>query len=100
MHELVSVLSMFSPKHNYCIISHFNELGRRVFNTFKNMLPALDFHENLSTYFKHVWTVFILKWYLDKNRKMVKLKSKFDRIQNMQVKQGYGDTKMIASTLS
>ena len=28
----------------------------------------------------------MLKWYLDKDRKMEKLKSKFDLIQNMQVK--------------
>ena len=36
-----------------------------------------------------MWTIFMLKWYFDKNRKMEKLKSKFDLIQNMQVK--YGD---------
>ena len=30
----------------------------------------------------------MLKWYLDKDRKMEKLKSKFDLIQNMQVKYG------------
>ena len=54
----------------------------------KNMLPVLKFHEILSAYFKHMWTIFMLKWYLDKDRKMEKLKSKFDLIQNMQVKYG------------
>ena len=52
------------------------------------MLPVLNFHEILSAYFKHMWTIFMLKWYLDKDRKMEKLKSKFDLIQNMQMKYG------------
>ena len=30
----------------------------------------------------------MLKWYLDENRNIVKLKSKIDRIQSMQVKYG------------
>ena len=30
----------------------------------------------------------MLKWYLDKNRNIVKLKSKIDQIQSMQVKYG------------
>ena len=76
---------MFSSKHNDCMVSHLNELGRRIFNAFKNMLPALDFHEILSIYFEYMWKIFMLKWYLDKNRNIVKLKSKSDRIQNMQV---------------
>ena len=57
-------------KYNYCIILHFTELGPRVFNVFKNMLPVLNFHEISSAYFKHMWTIFLLKWYLDKDRKM------------------------------
>ena len=52
----------------------------------KNKLPALDFREILSAYFKYMLTNFLLKWYLDKNRNMGELKSKFDRIQNMQAK--------------
>ena len=66
------------------------------------MLPVLDFDEILPTYFKRMWTVFVLKWYLDKDPNIVKLKSKVDRIQNMQLKYGgiYGDTKMDASLLS
>ena len=42
------------------------------------MLQVLDFHEIWSTYFKHKWTAFMLEWYLDKDRKMLKLNSKFD----------------------
>ena len=34
----------------------------------KNMLPVLEFHEILSTYSQHIWKVYMLKWYLDKDR--------------------------------
>ena len=36
------------------------------------MLSVLDFHEIWSNYSKHIWAVFMLKWYLDKDRNMLK----------------------------
>ena len=36
------------------------------------MLPVLDFHEIWSTYSKHIWTVFMLKLYLDKDHSVLK----------------------------
>ena len=54
------------------------------------MLPVFKVNEIWSTYCLHRWTVFVLKWYLDKGQIMVKLNSEFDKISNMQLK--YGDT--------
>ena len=36
------------------------------------MIPVLDFHESWSAYSKHIWIVFMLKWYLDKYRNVLK----------------------------
>ena len=38
----------------------------------KNVLPVLDFHEICSIYSLHTWTVFMLKWYLDKDLNVLK----------------------------
>ena len=65
------------------------------------MLPVLDFDEIWPTYFNICGQFFMLKWYLDKDRNIVKLKSKFGGFQNMQLK--YGGTvskKKNASLLS
>ena len=37
----------------------------------KNLLPVLDFHEVESTSSGHIWTVFVLKWNLDKDENML-----------------------------
>ena len=36
------------------------------------MLPVFDFHEIWLTYSNHIWTVFMLKLYLDKDPNMIK----------------------------
>ena len=36
------------------------------------MSPVPDFHEIWSKYSQHIWTVFMLKWYLDKDCKVLK----------------------------
>ena len=46
------------------------------------------------SFFLHIWTVFVLKWYLDKDRNMLELNAEFGRIQNIQLKYwGYLDIK-------
>ena len=34
----------------------------------KNMLPVLELNEIWSTHSYHIWKVYMLKWYLDKDR--------------------------------
>lgn len=50
------------------------------------MLPLLDFQDFFLNIFEAYMEIVMLKRYLDKDRYRVKLKSKFDWIQSMQVK--------------
>ena len=43
---------------------------------YKNMLPVFDFHKILLSYSKHIWAVFLLKWYLDKGCNVLKVEFK------------------------
>ena len=52
------------------VFLHFNELGPCVYIKLKNMLPVLEIW---STYSEHIWIVFTFKWYLDKDRNMLKV---------------------------
>ena len=46
---------------------HFDKLGPCVYIKLKIILPILEFHEIGSTYSLHIWIVYLLKWYLDKD---------------------------------
>ena len=37
------------------------------------MLPVLEFYEIWSTYSLHIWIVYMLKWYLDKERNVFQI---------------------------
>ena len=43
------------------------------------MLPVLDFHKIWSTYSKIISTVFKLKWFLDKEWKMLEIVKEYDQ---------------------
>ena len=40
------------------------------------MLQVFDSHKIRSSYVLHIWTIFIVKWYLDKDRNMLKFEFK------------------------
>ena len=65
------------------------------------MLPVLDFRKIWSNYFKYIWTVFVLKWYLDTDQNMLKLYFQIWRYTKQTVEiSGYCDIKTNARPLS
>ena len=58
-------------KHNGCLFL-FLRIRTICLQVRKNVTVPF-FHAIWQTYSKHLWAVFMLKWYLDKNRNVFKL---------------------------
>ena len=64
------------------------------------MLLVLDFHKIWSPYFKHLWTVFVLKWHLGKDGNVSIFEFHVTETKHTVEILGHGDIKMNAHPLS